>query len=276
MRRLLFLLPLCCVLAPDGPPRRSDTHTPPAVRACKVHDDGATLPDNAGMEKLARTDPIAFLKNCLKRYDREVKGYQATLRKHERVKGELLPPEVIAVAFLEKPFSVRMDWLQGAGAAQRTLYVAGENGGQLLALPAGRFLSLIGAVKRDPLGPDAMKSSRIPITQFGIRLGSVSTLDAWLKAKKRGDLKVVFQGTRKVKRAGGRSCWVLKRVGYPAPEDDGIDGATFYFDTQTWLQGGSHLTGPKGLIGDYWFTDIELNPDFPADTFTREGISKRK
>jgi hypothetical protein len=276
MRRLLLLLPLCLALAPQDRPRPGDLPPPPILlRTSHKVSDCQSRPDTAEMERLARAEPIAFLQQCLRRYDEEVQSYRATLHKHERVAGKLLKPEVIDVAFREKPFSVRMDWREGMGAAQRTLYVEGQNDGQLLALPAGRFVSLIGVVRRDPNGVEAKKSSRMPISNFGIRLGTVSTLAAWRAARQRGDLVVIFRGTRAVRRAGGRTCWVLERVGYTAPEDDGITGATFYFDTETWLQVGTHLTGSDGLIAEYWFRDVRLEPDLPADTFTAAGLRRR-
>jgi hypothetical protein len=278
MRRLVLLLPLYLLLArgdalpaPDAPPSAT---SPITSIARKVTDDGESLPDNAEMERLASTDPIAFLEQCLKRYDREVHGYRATLFKHERVQGKLLAPEVIDVAFREKPFSVRMDWRQGAGLAQRTAYVKGQNRDRLLVLGAG-WRSLVGVVSRDTWGADARKSSRFPINEFGIKIGTQHTLGPWRMAKKRGDLKVRFLGARPIKRAGGRTCWELQRVRYTAPEDDGITEATFYFDTETWLQVGSYLTGPAGLVAEYWFRDIEINPDLPDDTFTREGVGRK-
>src|SRR5437868_3339847 len=113
MRRLFLLLPLCCVLAPEGLPRADDPGRGGPAKLAKVADDGKALPSAAGMERLARADPVAFLEGCLKRYDREVKGYTATMQKQERLRGKLQRTEVIEVAFREKPFSVRMEWKQG-------------------------------------------------------------------------------------------------------------------------------------------------------------------
>ena len=95
-------------------------------------------------------------------------------------------------------------------------------------------------------------------------------------AKKRGDLKIEYGGVKKLKQLNGRPAWEVKRVGYPAPEDDGITEATFYFDVENWLQIGSYLTGEKGkLIASYYFRDLELNADFPKDTFTKAGLEKK-
>src|SRR5438876_11526647 len=104
------------------------------------------VPDNARMEMLAKEDPIAFLENCLTRYDREVKGYSLTMQKQERLEGKLQKKEIIEVHYREGPakdgHSVFMRWLEGARLAARVVYVDGENMGsdgrsKMIVKPAG-------------------------------------------------------------------------------------------------------------------------------------------
>jgi hypothetical protein len=270
MLRILFCLPVCLALAPL--PRTAPEWAGSALAG--VADDGKTLPDNARMEKLAQTDPIAFLENCLKHYDREVKGYTCLLHKQERLGGKLQPSELIEVSFREEPFSVLFDWKQGTRLAQRTLYVKGKYNDQLVVKPAG-LASLVGVVERDPNGADAKKSGRYPLTEFGIKVGMERTLAAWQAAAKQDALRVEFVGERKVKEAGDRACWVLRRTGYKKPEEDGITDFTTYFDKETWLQVGSVLKGADNqLLGEYFFRDIKLNPEFKDGTFTREAVAR--
>jgi outer membrane lipoprotein-sorting protein len=67
----------------------------------------------------------------------------------------------------------------------------------------------------------------------------------------------------------------MQRVGYKAPQDNGVTGPTLWFDKETWLQVGSYLTGANGqLIGRYAFLEIELNSTFDDDTFTRAALTK--
>ena len=48
-----------------------------------------------------------------------------------------------------------------------------------------------------------------------------------------------------------------------------------YIDKENWLQVGNVLKGEEGrLIGEYFFRDLKLNPDFPPDTFTREALKR--
>jgi hypothetical protein len=279
MKPLLWCLPLCllagCALSGEhsasvDAPAPEETVSEPLARV----DATRKLLDNAGMEELARTDPIAFLEETIQRYDREVHGYYVTLVKQERIGGKLNPTERVASSFREKPFSVLMDWKEGIDQVSKVLYVEGENKGKLLAKPAG-WRSFVGIVSRDPKSADALKTSRFPITEFGLKKGALSALADWKTARKRSDLKVIFGGVKRLPELDKRPCWEMKRVNYPEPEYDGITQSTFYFDTENWLMTGSVLNGEGGrLIATYYFRDVRLNPEFPADTFTREALRK--
>jgi hypothetical protein len=272
MRRLVLYLPLCLLMAPNVSRNTSPAADPALARPA---DDGSPLPTEARMKRLAETDPIAFLEACVRRYDREVKGYRCTMHKQERLDGKLQPSEVIAAQFREDPFSVLLDWREGARLAKRTLYVKGENKDMILVKPNG-LLAIAGVVERDPTGDDARKGSRVPITDFGIQIGTEHTLASWKKAQAQNALHVEFLGEMKVKEAGDRVCWKLHRSHFKAPEDiDGVTDLTIYVDKETWLQTGSTLKGADGqLLGEYFFRDIELNPDFKSGTFTRENVGR--
>ena len=99
--------------------------------------------DASTMTNLARNDPLAFLENCVKHYDRDVRGYLTTMQKQERLQGRLQNKEVIEVAFRDQPHSVSLHWLQGARKADRVVFVAGENDGMMLAHPAGTAGKLV-------------------------------------------------------------------------------------------------------------------------------------
>ncbi|MHB1425292.1 MAG: DUF1571 domain-containing protein [Gemmataceae bacterium] len=270
MRHALVYLPLCLLCTSD-----SSSMEPPSTAAFReVADSGNPLPREAEMERLAKSDPIAFLKECIRRYDREVKGYTATLRKQERLNGHLERSEVIDLAFRDKPFSVLLRWKEGERRAAATLYVKGENRDQLLVRPAG-VLSFAGIVVRDPNGSDAKKEGRYPLTEFGIKIGMQRTLASWERANKANALHVDYLGVKEIKEAGSRPCWVLRRTRYAAPEEDGITQLTIYIDRDNWLQVGNVLKGEEGkLIAAYFFRDIKINPDFPPDTFTRDALKR--
>jgi hypothetical protein len=271
MCSLLLSLPLCFLAPSDCLSRPA----PPASPEPADVNDGSPVPDAAGLERLVRDDPIAFMRAAVRRYDRDVKGYRCTFVKQERLGGKLQRSEIIDVSFRDQPFSVLFDWREGARLASRVLYVKGQNGDQLLVKPAGWRGRLVSSVERPPEGSDAKESSRYPMTQFGIRKGMLQAIAAWGAAQKEGSLKYEYCGKRKIAEANDHLCYILHRFDYRQPEEDGITQATLYYDTETLLQVGSTLKGAEGqLIGDYWFRDIKLNPDFPADTFTRAALAR--
>ena len=220
---------------------------------------------------MARSAPLEFLEECIARYKKEVRGYRATLVKKEFVAGREQVEEVIKVWFKEEPFSVRMEWEKGWGLASRTLYVKGENDGMMLAKLVGP-LAFGGLAPRDPNGTEARSAARYPITEFGIQVGTLSTLKYWQAASDKRELRTEYGGLAYVPELG-KKCWMLRRLDYARPEVDGIMSATFYFDPATWLQVGSVLRDKDGkLIGRYFFKNVRLNPEFPPDTFTRAGL----
>ncbi len=286
MRRILLCLPLCLLLAPESPPLKApDDKTRPA----EVVDQSRTvgfavgswsapllfpLPDDAQMEQLAKTDPIAFFRAILRRYDREVTSYTCTLEKTERLDGQVQPTEEIAIWFREYPFSALLEWNKGARLAKRSLYVRGQNNDKLLVLPNGRLLSLAGVVERDVDSASAKSSGRYLQSEFGIKIGTERTVSSWEAAKKNNALHIEYLGIKKVPELGNRPCYVFKRAPYDKPEEDGITEATLYIDKETWLQSGSVVKGADGLIGAYYFRDVKINPDFKPDTFTKKALSR--
>jgi hypothetical protein len=268
MRRVLACLPLVLLFIQFAPssPQRADSSEPPVGR-----DDKGPLPGDAEMERLARTRPVEFLEQCLRHYARNVQGYTCTMQKQERLDGKLQPSEVIDVAYRERPYSVSLHWQKGARLAAAALYVDKENGGNMLVLP--KLLPLV--VQRDPEGTEARQSGRYTIKEFGIRKGMERTLASWKAAEAKGELHVELLGEVRLKEAGDRPCLELRRTRYARPENDGVTELTSFIDKENWLQIGSILKGENGkAIGDYYFRDLKINPDFKPDQFTRDGLRK--
>jgi hypothetical protein len=237
------------------------------------------------IEEILKNQPegaIKFLQMSLERYEREVKGYSCILVKKERVGDKVKPQEKTECYFREQPFSVYMNWLKGAGLAQRVLYVKGENKvkgsdkEKMLVLPSG-ILRFAGVVTRDTDAPDAKKSGRYLVTQFGIKQGTERTLKAMQSAYGRKALFVRYDGVFKVPEVGDRLCYKLVRTPYDPLEDEGVYELTLYFDVETWLQVGSILKGPppqNQFIAEYFFRDVRLNPDFKPYQFTKAALLK--
>jgi len=278
VRRIVWFLFAALLTLPGtaavGPaPRAYPTPLPEPVMLSAEEE---ALPTAEEMEKLARTDVIAFLRACIRRYDKEVHGYTATLEKQEFLNGKLNPAEVVEVAFREEPFSVLMKWkTPPAGRADRALYVEGANDGKTLARPAGRAARfLVGVVARESDGPDARSAGRYPLPEFGLKKGTERTLAAWADAQKHGKLKAEYLGKQVIAEVGKKQCYVLRRTCDP-PAEEGIVTVEVAFDTERWLQVANVLTADRGRkVGSYYFRDTVLNPDFPPDQFDRSALTK--
>jgi hypothetical protein len=274
MRRLWLLIPVCLAVDPSPPPH------PVEPSLSSWTDGGTSLPSPEEFEQLARTDPVAMLDACLRRALREVKGYRAVTTKQETIDGTTYPQEEILVSFQADPYSVSMQWLKGARNALRAVYVEGENGGLVLIRPnPDSPLGLLArAVPGDPVfargldHPRVREASRYPLNQTSLPQATERTWRAWRRAQAAGRLHVEYLGRRPLPEAGGRVCHVLRRHCDP-PEEEGLVTLEIAIDAETWLQVYSRLTdGRGGLIGSYAFRDVEINPTFPPDQFTRAAL----
>ncbi|MFN4260684.1 MAG: DUF1571 domain-containing protein [Gemmataceae bacterium] len=274
MRRLWLCLPLC-LLAVPGPKERPQAASVYSASVQRGAGDDAALPNMAEMERLARVQPLAFVAQALRRYQREVHGYSLTFHKREFRHGKLQPLEIIHVHFREQPYSVYFHWQQGTQLADRVLYVEGENHGKLLAHPQSAVARLVvgSVVAKDPDSPEAQQSGRYTIKDFGLQKGALRTLNSWKYDRETHGLTVRYLGIQRLQEVGDRPCFVF-RGDFQNPVRDDITVATIYFDVETWLQIGTVLQRRDGqLVGAYYFRDIRLNPDFDDQQFTAAALT---
>jgi len=227
-------------------------------------------PDDDKMARLAKEDPINFLEQCLRRYRREVRGDTCILQKQDRVDGKLQPTEIIDARYQEKPRCLYMEWQEGAGRADRVLYVEDEDKEKFQAHPTSSLArKLVGdVVKRDLDSPDGLKLQR-----FGLGQATERTLSTWQAAQKEeGKLPVKYLGEVRLKEANDRLCYKFHFT--PAtPQEKGVTDLTVYIDKDTWLQIGSVLKDKDGkLLGEYIFRDIRLNPTFKPEQFQKAAL----
>jgi hypothetical protein len=238
-----------------------------------------TPADASTITNLARNDPFAFLESCLKHYDRDVRGYTMTMQKQERLQGRLQNKEVIEIAFKDQPHSVSLHWLQGARKADRVIYVAGENDGQMLAHPTGAAGMLVKVVRRKVDSEEARQSARYTLDQFGFKNTLNRAITSMQAAQKKGTLRLEFQGEAKVIEAGQRVCYKIKRT-YSEPEADGTQELTLYVDRENYLPIGVVVkgkvepeSGNRELLGEYFFRDVRLNPEFTPNQFKETSFN---
>lgn len=226
-----------------------------------------------------KTDPIAFFRGAIERYDRSVHDYVCTFSKQELVGGELTTEQITQVKFREKPFSVNMLWVKNADKAQRAIYVqgkwTGKNGEKLAVVePAGAIARLlVDDVTRPIDGPDAKKAGRRQIDQFGF----ANSLRLILKycdlgmQRKEGSVKYVGEGT-----IAGRPTYVVERR-LPYTDDNGMypDRLLVVHVDKEYLVPTSCTSyadeaGTK-LLGRYVVTDIRFNVGLTDRDFARKG-----
>lgn len=304
MRRwalLAVLLPVLVALGYGVYDRLAATPQPPPAMPPEHDDPGSRLPDApTAWEELARTNPVGLIDAALTKYQREVKGFTATLEKQERISGELHDPEVLRLAVLgdvpekpgEKPnIKSRMVWESGARKVvgfevRATLYVEGANGNRIWTLRPGAI------IKENSVGPkesNARSASRYCMRDSGLYQVMLRTLTAWDRAAKAGELVFAHEGVRPVEKLGGRVCHVIRRT-CPRPEADafaldeqpptdpkvveqvGFTEVRIFVDAETWMQTGTELRKGPDLIGAYYYRDLELNPTLAPDTFSTAAV----
>lgn len=274
MRRVWWGVPACLIAGCSSTTDGNTQLSVPSVEAVAVVESPKPAESRDAMDRLLTADPVAFLERCIERVEREVHGYRATLIKQERIKGKLGAEEEIDIHFREKPFSVLMEWRRGHRLARKTLYVDGAHDNKIVVQLAG-WRSFVGQVTCPPDDKDAKATSRYPIHEFGMAVGSRRTLAAWKAARERGELRVTAQGIRKIPELDGRECLVVHRADEADRDPDGIVDSTYLYDPATWLQVGTVLLDDKGqLVGRYYFRAVEVNPAFDEKTFCRERMKK--
>ncbi|MBI1832008.1 MAG: DUF1571 domain-containing protein [Planctomycetes bacterium] len=225
------------------------------------------------LEELAENDPVEFLQRCLDRVDQEVHSYRCIFEKRERVNGKLRQKETIRLHFRTSPFSVHMDWVKGYDlfGARRTIYVDKQNDGLLIVRALDHS---IGPIREFAItDPQVNATSRFPITKSGMHKGALATIDSMRKAQAAGTLFVSYEGIVPVKELGNRLCYKLIRAPQVPPEEDGVNELIVYIDLVTHLQVGSILLDAKGrLIAEYYFRDVDINPEMKKDQFTRNAL----
>jgi hypothetical protein len=274
MKRLLFCLPLCLVFAPSYPwPPLTLAHTTQVVEVDPAAGKIPGLPNPT-------EDAIAFLEFCLKHYDKTVKDYSLIFRKEERIAGKLEGLELVEVCYRAQPYSVFMGWHQGARDLDCSLYVEGENKNtEGKSRARGRHKIWKAVASEDPeRGKYALKASRYAINTFGLRQTLVRVLQTWQAGRAKGTLHVNYLGLHQVPELGNRTCYKFQRTQFAGVDNDAFDRAVVvdlvvYIDCETLLLTGSIVTGNEGLLGCYFFTEINLHPVFDQGQFEPSAVT---
>jgi len=145
----------CLNLSPARKPRRSLESVLLVALMILSMVASATAASAAGNEDAL----LALLAQMEKSYGK-LEDYTAVFRKHERVKGVLLPEEALFLKF-KKPLSIYVKWIDGP--TKEAIYVEGTNGNKVIA-HSGSSLTW----NLDPNGSILIAGNRHPITDIGV------------------------------------------------------------------------------------------------------------
>lgn len=234
--------------------------------------------EQPAIEALAAQNPMAFLQSAIDRYDRSVRDYTCTFTKQELIGSQLSSEQVMRAMFRQKPFSVRLEWTRNADKCARVLYVADrwiEQGQQMAVVEPGAIARLfVPYVMRAIHGPEAEKSSRRTIDQFGVRNSLMLTLKYCHLAREKGVLNLSYQGNGKVNE---RETLVFeRRLPYNGETGAWPDRVLVVHLDKEWLVPTlctSYADDEKKvLLGRYMITDLKFNVNLADAVFSKEGM----
>ena len=128
-----------------------------------------TAGENQSTQLTSRITSVGELLVALKESEAAVgqlKCYSCQLDMHEMVDGRIRDPENVEMKVHEDPFRVYMRWRK---TGQEALFCAGQHDGRMLVHPSKGLAAMRRLWKVAPDSRLALKSSRYPITDSGLR-----------------------------------------------------------------------------------------------------------
>ena len=154
------------------------------------------LDENAARMQHPLTPLVAWLEDSLTQMD-QLRDFSCTFKKREFVDNKLGEQQSMFVKMRMQPHSVYLYFLDPDVRGQEAIYVAGKNGGYLLAHPIGIKQTLVGTLSLAPNDPQAMEGNRYPITDFGFRRLAERYLERCKYEMQFGECEVrVIEGAR--------------------------------------------------------------------------------
>lgn len=225
--------------------------------------DSGPLLDGPAMERLVRTDPIACLQNSLRLYHHNVQAYHATFLIRESEHGKLEEQDIVDAWYREKPLSIFMHWIEGPSQSQGVAYVQGGSDGKVQVRTAyARWVF-----------PFDLDSSRTKsLKNFGLKRATERLLNEVNSGLADGEVRADYLGDQTLEALKNRPCHQVS-VHFAVPREKGVTDIEAYLDKDSWLQIGTVLkSGTGDVVGDYFFTDLQINPEIRADQFEKTAL----
>ncbi|QDT99650.1 DUF1571 domain-containing protein [Gimesia aquarii] len=207
-------------------------------------------------------DPAIRL--AMKSYDTtaQVKDFEGTFIKREKVGRRMQPTQTMKIKFREKPLSVYLHF-QKPHTGREVIYFQGRNGNQILAHETG-IKGLVGTISLQPNSPQAMDESRYPITTIGIRKMLFQILKQWKEERQvNAGVNVKYFPDAKL---GNMQCKVLE-TSYPQQKPGlRFQMTRLYIDKATNLpvrveqyDWPTRRNSKPELVEEYTYTNIRTN-----------------
>jgi hypothetical protein len=131
-----------------------------------------------GQTESALDRPLGLLAQARESF-RAVRDYECTMVSEERVRGELMPRNVMIMKCRTRPYGVYLRWqAPEAMKGQEVCYIAWKNSGRMRVHPVG-LIGIVGFISIDLQDPRVLEKSRHPITEAGMGYLLESTARFW-------------------------------------------------------------------------------------------------
>jgi hypothetical protein len=150
---------------------------------------------------------IRMLSDCQARYQ-AVHDYTCKFYKRELVDGHLTPLHIMNMKVRTKPRSIYLKF-QRPAQGREAIYIAGRNGGKILAHDVGLNKVLAGTLQLEPTSARAMEDNRHPITEAGIGPLIETLLKRWSVELQPEDSKLTIRDDMVV---GTRRCAMIETI----------------------------------------------------------------
>jgi hypothetical protein len=155
-----------------------------------IPNPGAPAPPAAPATAHPMDEPLRLLNEAAQTNAR-VQDYTCTLISQERVRGKLLPQNVMQLSFRAQPFSVYMRWAAPQDAAGREVcFVKGRNGDKMRVHEPTGIASRLGFISIDPRDPRVMEHSRHTIMETGMGVVMWRLQQDWTRSRQTNKTQV--------------------------------------------------------------------------------------
>jgi Protein of unknown function (DUF1571) len=193
-----------------------------------------------------------------------IRDYTGIFTKTEAINGRMVT-QVMEIKVREKPFSVYLKSRSGKEAGREAIYVAGANGGNVLAHEVG-IKAIAGTVSVRPNGREVMEENHYPLTRIGISNLLDTAHQIWDAEMKHSDPNSVDVKFFPNATLGKIPCEAVQITHAQQKKELRFHISRVYFDKETKLPvraerfGFPRRTGEKPpLIEEYTYSNLKTN-----------------